>query len=146
MRRLFVAVLVVRLFDEFELEFDGVPIELPRSRKACELLAWLAVHPGPHARSRLAATFWPDVLDSGARASLRSAVWALRAALGSMAGEWLRTDREVVELRPDGLDVDLRAFDRLVAAGQPEQADRLRRGEVLRRFDADWVFELRDAV
>ncbi|MBP2328363.1 tetratricopeptide (TPR) repeat protein [Kibdelosporangium banguiense] len=134
--------LAVRLFGAFEVVADGTPVVLPRQRKACELLAWLAVHPGQHARSRLAARFWPDVLDASARASLRSAIWTLRGALGP-AQAWLQADRERVELRADGLTVDLRVFDELVAAGKLAEAERLRRGDVLHLFDSDWAFELR---
>ncbi|HWF74294.1 MAG TPA: hypothetical protein VG186_13175 [Solirubrobacteraceae bacterium] len=43
-------------------------------------------------RAELASRFWPDVLDQSARASLRSAVWALRRRLG----EALVVDRERV--------------------------------------------------
>ncbi|GAA4293614.1 hypothetical protein GCM10023148_56250 [Actinokineospora soli] len=62
------AMLVARLFGEFAVEVDGAPVALPASRKAVALLAWLAVHPGPHPRARLAAGFWPDVVDASARA------------------------------------------------------------------------------
>ena len=56
------------------------PRPVPASVGRC----WPAspLHPGAHPRGELAARFWPDVLDSSARASLRSAVWALRRALG----------------------------------------------------------------
>ncbi|MFJ8962819.1 AAA family ATPase [Lentzea sp. NPDC102401] len=134
--------LAVRLFGAFEVVADGTPVALPRQRKACELLAWLAVHPGQHSRSRLAARFWPDVLDASARASLRSAIWTLRGALGP-ARAWLLTDRDRVELRANGLTTDLREFDELVAAGKLAEAERVRRGEVLHLYDSDWVFELR---
>ncbi|MFI6095096.1 ATP-binding protein [Lentzea sp. NPDC051213] len=134
--------LAVRLFGGFEVVADGTPVVLPRQRKACELLAWLAVHPGQHSRSRLAARFWPDVLDASARASLRSAIWTLRGALGP-ARAWLMADRERVALRADGLTIDLREFDELVAAGRLAEAERVRRGDVLHLFDSDWVFELR---
>ncbi len=133
---------MVRLFGAFEVVADGTPVVLPRQRKACELLAWLAVHPGQHSRSRLAARFWPDVLDASARASLRSAIWTLRGALGP-ARAWLLADRERVELRADGLTTDLRVFDELVAAGKLAEAERVRGGDVLHLFDSDWVFELR---
>ena len=75
------AVLEVRLLGELGAELDGSAVTLPTSRRACLLLGWLALRPGPHSRSRLAALLWPDVLDASARASLRSALWALRAAL-----------------------------------------------------------------
>ncbi len=45
------------------------------------LIAFLALHPGAHERDALAARFWPDL--PTARANLRTAVWALRRALGA---------------------------------------------------------------
>ena len=131
----------IRLFGELAAEVDGGPIALPASRKAGELLAWLAVHPGPHDRARLAAAFWPDVPDSSARASLRSAVWALRTAFGE-AAKHLPAKRDSVELAD--ITVDLREFDELVAAGRFDDAERLSRAELLHRFDAEWVFDLRE--
>ncbi len=100
-----------------ELRLEGATAALPASRRARALLGWLAVHSGGHHRSRLAGLFWPDVLDASARASLRSAVWALRPALGSC----LVTSRDTVSLGGDAR-VDLREFRRLIAIGQPEAA------------------------
>ena len=138
------AVLEVRLLGELGVEFDGTAITLPTSRRACALLALLALQPGPHSRSRLAALLWPDVLDASARASLRSALWALRAALGPAAGEYLHTGRDYVELAGDGLLIDVRELERLLAAGRPREAIALHRGDLLSQFDADWVLDARD--
>ena len=41
----------------------GGELDAPASRRARSLLAWLAYHPGLHPRARVAAVFWPDVLD-----------------------------------------------------------------------------------
>jgi DNA-binding SARP family transcriptional activator len=131
----------IRLFGELSAALDGEPLRLPASRKACALLAWLALHPGGHGRGRLAAVFWPDVPDSSARASLRSAIWALRAALGE-AAEHLVADRDIVELR--GSAVDVREFDEAVATGRLIEAERMCRDELLHRFDAEWVFDVRE--
>ncbi|MGD0701613.1 MAG: AAA family ATPase [Trebonia sp.] len=138
------AVLEVCLLGELRVEFDGAPVTLPTSRRACALLAWLALRPGPHSRSRLAALLWPDVLDASARASLRSALWALRAAFGPAAGEYLHTGRDYVALAGDGLRIDVREFERLLAAGCPLEAAALHRGDLLSQFDADWVLDARD--
>jgi DNA-binding SARP family transcriptional activator/tetratricopeptide (TPR) repeat protein len=121
-----------------ELRLAGAAAELPSSRRARALLGWLAVHPGRHHRSRLAGLFWPDVLEASARASLRSAIWALRPALG--AG--LSTSRDTLML--DGsLLVDLWQFRRLLAAGEQEAAVALCSGELLQDLDDDWVIEAR---
>jgi DNA-binding SARP family transcriptional activator len=138
------AVLKVRLLGELGVELDGTAIALPPSRRARALLAWLALRPGPHSRSRLAALLWPDVLDASARASLRSALWALRAAFGPPAGEYLQASRDYVELAGDGLLIDAREFERLLAAGCPLEAVALHQGDLLSQFDADWVLDARD--
>ena len=57
-------------------------MDLASAARARGLLAWLAVHPGTHARSVLAARLRPDVRDDSARKSLRQAAWSLRTALG----------------------------------------------------------------
>src|SRR3954468_236013 len=77
---------------------------------ARELLAWLALHPGPHPRLELAMRFWPDVLETSARASLRTTLHELRRALGD-AAEHLAVDRERVGLVD--VSVDLHALERL---------------------------------
>src|ERR1700758_4985182 len=117
-----------RLLGELGAEVDGIAITLPTSRRAWALLAWLASRPGPHSRSSLAALLWPDVLDASARASLRSALWALRAAFGPAAGGYVRAGRDFAELAGDGLRVDVREFARLLAAGCAAEAVALHRG------------------
>src|SRR3954469_10361693 len=75
------AMVRVRLLGGLTVQVDGHPRPPPASRRASSLLAWLALHPGEHARGAAAAVFLRDVLDASARASLRSAAWALRRAL-----------------------------------------------------------------
>src|ERR671932_981813 len=76
----------VRLFGGLALESGGAALDPPASRRARELLGWLALHPGRHARAAVAARFWPDVLDASARASLRTTLHELRRALGPAGG------------------------------------------------------------
>lgn len=135
----------VRVLGSMRVELDGRAIEPPASRRAWSLLAYLAIHPGPHRRGDVAARFWPDVLDSSARQSLRSAVWALRRALGP--GERLLvTTREEISLdRTDGLRVDALELERLLAEGQPEEALALGEGELLAGFNEQWALDARAA-
>src|SRR3954463_8680096 len=86
------------------LEAGGRPLAVPASRPARELLAWLALHPGPHPRLELALRFLPDVPEPGARGSLRTTLHELRRALGDEASH-LRVDRERVELAGAWVDV-----------------------------------------
>src|SRR5688500_16927520 len=86
----------------------------------------MAAHPGLHPRSRVAPIFWPDVTDATSRASLRTALWALRKALGD---DVLVLDRHAVGLRDD-VWVDLR---------QPEPPP----GDLLPGIEAEWADEVR---
>ena len=140
------AMLEIRVIGELEVRLAGKKAALPASRRVRALLGWLAVHPGRHPRSRLAGQFWPDVLDASARASLRSAIWALRSALGPDFGSYLVTDRETVTLAADGLSVDLQEVRRLIAQGQPGAALDLCRGDLLQELDDDWVVEAREEL
>jgi len=123
---------------------EGRQVALPSGSRLRTLLAWLALYTGPHPRARLAARFWPDVPDSSARASLRSAVWTLRGALGP-ASACLAADRACVGLRDGWVRVDLHEFNELAAAGRLHEAVALCRGELLQELDDDWVYEEREA-
>src|SRR4051794_24242991 len=136
----------VRLLGTVGAELDGRHIEPPPSRRAWALLAWLALHPGGHDRGTLAARFWPDVLDASARASLRSAVWALRRALGPGAEAQLVATRERVGLDPAaGLSVDALEFEALLAGGRPAEALALGDGELLAGLPDEWAAQAREA-
>ena len=140
------AMLEIQVIGELEVRLAGAKAELPAGRRVRALLGWLAVHPGRHPRSRLAGQFWPDVLEASARASLRSAIWALRSALGPDFGSCLATDRDTVTLAADGLWVDLQEVRRLIAQGQPAAALDLCRGDLLQELDDDWVVEAREEL
>ncbi len=140
------AMLEIQVIGELEVRLAGAKAELPAGRRVRALLGWLAVHPGRHPRSRLAGQFWPDVPEASARASLRSAIWALRAALGPDYGSWVATDRDTVTLAADDLWVDLREVRRLIAQGQSAAALGLCRGDLLQELDDDWVVEAREEL
>src|SRR5256885_13562566 len=116
----------VHLLGEMSVEADGTRLSPPESRRAWALLAWLALNPGGHPRGEMAARFWPDVLDSSARASLRSAVWSLRRALGPDGGPHLVASRDAIALEDAWCDAV--EFQRLVAAGSLEGALELCQG------------------
>ena len=98
------------LLGELTVENDSGPVELGGSWRARSLLAWLALNPGNHQRGDVAARFWPDVLDSSARASLRNALWAIRRSLGSDATQALVASRERVGLERPAVWIDADAF------------------------------------
>ena len=129
----------VLVLGSLTVERDGAVVALPAGARVRGLLAWLALHPGPQSRATVAARLWPDVLDTSARASLRTAVWELRKALSDAGGTILRTTRDDVELAADWVDRD--AFEH---ASDPDEALALVRGELLAGLEEEWVLEPRD--
>jgi predicted ATPase/DNA-binding SARP family transcriptional activator len=133
----------VRLFGGLALESEGVALPMPERRRACSLLGWLSLHPGMHPRSEVAGRFWPDVLESSARKSLRTELVAVRQALGAQAGA-LAATRDTVGLAGDEVVVDAREFDRLVREDRLLEAVDLCSGELLAGLDDDWIYEARE--
>jgi DNA-binding SARP family transcriptional activator len=133
-------VLRARLLGGLEVELNGTAIDSPVTQRPWTLFAYLALASKPVSRSELANQFWPDVLDQSARASLRSALWALRRQLG----EWLVVDGEHVGLRDGGtVWIDAREFERL-ADSAPQEALELCRGKLLEGIEAEWALAARD--
>jgi DNA-binding SARP family transcriptional activator len=135
----------IRVLGELQVEVDGRAWTPPASRPAQALLGYLALEPGPHRRHEVAAALWPDVLDASARGSLRSAIWALRRALGRGAEDRLIATRAELGIVDDPmLWVDLRAFKDALRDGRPDAALELRRGALLEGFEDEWAVHARD--
>src|SRR4051794_5903277 len=134
----------VRLFGGLALESDGVPLPVPERRRACSVLGWLALHPGMHPRSEIAGRFWPEVLDSSARKSLRTELVAVRRALPAAGEGVLVATRDMVGLAGAGVFVDAREFDRLVRSGRLRAAVDLCEGDLLAALDDEWIYEARE--
>ena len=137
----------VRVLGDLDIELDGSALEPPASRRARSLLGWLALDRRMHSRSRLAARFWPDVLDESARTSLRSALSALRRSLGPNSERYLIAGRDDVGLAGDSeVWTDVAEFEHCVEHERLEDALALCRGELLAGLDEDWVYERRDEI
>jgi DNA-binding SARP family transcriptional activator/tetratricopeptide (TPR) repeat protein len=136
-------VLEVRLAGGLGVRADGTELAPPASKRARAVLAFLALHPGPQPRARLAARFWPDVLDASARASLRVALTELRQALGPAAGYVVAT-RDSVALDGADLRVDVRVFQRALEDHDPERALEACGAPILEDFEEEWALEARD--
>src|SRR6185312_14000442 len=135
--------LEVRLAGGLALRADEDDIAPPASKRARAVLAYLALNPGPQHRGRLAARFWPDVLDESARASLRVALTELRQALGPAAGI-VQATRDTVALEGPELKVDTRAFQQALDEGDPARALEACSAPILDGFDEEWALEARD--
>jgi DNA-binding SARP family transcriptional activator/tetratricopeptide (TPR) repeat protein len=136
-------VLEVRVLGGLSAEAGGRPVDLPADARARELLARLALSPGPHSRSALAGRLRPDVPEDSARKTLRNALYELRRALGPAGRDALEVTGLQVGLS-DAVRVDLWEFRRRVAEGDLEAAADMRHGELLDGFDGDWALRARD--
>ena len=133
-------VVTVRLLGELQARARGQVVPPPAHPQGSALLAWLALHPGEHDRGPLAALLWPDLAPSGARTALRSAVWALRRALGPDEAEVL-AGRTTIGLR---CVTDLQEFETLLEAGDTAGALVRGRGRLLPGLDEHaWVLAAR---
>ena len=124
----------MRLLGGVAAESDGEQVTL--SPLAGRLLALFALRPGPHDREAAAALLWPGSARPAARANLRTAVWALRKAVGD---DPLIASRTAVGLRPDAVTVDLAECRGRAAAGDVAAAAVLCRVELLPGFAEDWA-------
>ncbi|MFZ0907717.1 MAG: AAA family ATPase [Mycobacterium sp.] len=133
----------VRVLGDVRIDVDGVAVGLPDSLRAVALLGWLATHPGSRSRSEIASVLWPDVADSAARSSVRTALWALRRAFGDHADDVLDTSRNQIGLH--NVDVDVVRFDELVAEDRLEEALAISSGDLLAGLDDEWAILARES-
>src|SRR5437773_5037342 len=129
------------LLGGFQARLDtGQALGLP-TKKAQALLTYLAIPLGrPHPRDKLAALLWGGIREESARASLRQALFAIRKALRETKPPALMLEGETLALNRSVVDVDVAAFERLVAEGAPEalaKAAALYQGDLLAGFAVD---------
>ena len=84
------------LYGPPRFELDGSPSTI-KERKAIALLVYLAVSATRHSRDALAAMLWPKQSQSAARASLRHALWSLKAA---GLGETIDIEQDKIGIHP----------------------------------------------
>jgi DNA-binding SARP family transcriptional activator len=126
--------LVVHLFGALALERGGRELAPPDRLHGRLLLAYLALHPGAHARGDLADLLWPAVPADSGRSSLRSAVASVRRAVGETH---LEADRETVALT--SVWTDALVFRELLRAGEFERALELADAPLLQGLTGGWV-------
>ena len=73
------------LFGKFALMGQGVPVKFATDH-ARALLAYLAVEPGTHDRSALAALLWPEQPENAARQNLRQTLLHLKQGMRTISG------------------------------------------------------------
>ncbi len=96
----------IRTLGELSVLHDGAAIKLPTSRRTRALLAYLALTDRPQRRDRLCEVFWE--IPDDPRGALRWSLSKIRPLVNDQDSERLLADRERVQLKGPGLDVDLR--------------------------------------
>jgi DNA-binding SARP family transcriptional activator len=134
----------LRLLAEFQLQVDGRPMALPHSVE--RVVAFLGMHRGPVARTRLAATLWPDVADQRANGDLRSALWRLRRFTGVIEV----TDNRLALAKDVEIDVaELSGLTQALIAGPTRPAldrlpDLVDAEDILPGWDEEWLIAERE--
>src|SRR5580658_7639276 len=139
--------LSVRMLGPLTILRDGASVELPTSRKARALFAYLALASGAVARSRLCDLLWDAPNDP--RGELRWCLSRLRSVLDDDVRKSVITSECGVALDLSDCLVDAIEIDRIAKAGVPSLAeDRLAalgalfRGELLDGIQLDASPEL----
>jgi TolB-like protein/Flp pilus assembly protein TadD len=127
--------LSMSVLGELRLARDGTALELPPSRKARALLAYLAVTARPHRRERLCAMFWDTPDDP--RGALRSSLSKLRAVVDGPERRRIVAARDTVRLDSTDIEIDLYAVRRLACEQKHalERAAQRFRGEFAEGLD-----------
>lgn len=99
----------LHLLDGFAAEASGHGRLAIKNRKACGLLAYLALRPnGCETRERLCGLLWSDSSEDQARASLRQCLKQLRGLFDTIGSHALQTERQEVALDLTGIHLDLK--------------------------------------
>jgi DNA-binding SARP family transcriptional activator/Tfp pilus assembly protein PilF len=110
---------------------------LPRPKKARAALGYLCLAPGARSRTRIASMLWDRVSADQARASFRTALSNLTAAMGSLAPELISTGQATVRLNTDVCWIDALALVKSPFSDDATRADLavLCPGELLEGLD-----------
>lgn len=118
---------------QFEVRTLDGPVELPRSKKARALLAYLAVKRRPQTKDHLVQLFFAETRDP--KGGLRWTVSRLRAALDR---DFLLSTDSSITLRPDAFEVDIELLSEAAAANPSAEA----LGALERSIDGKFLADL----
>jgi len=113
-------VIEINLFGDFEVLENGVAINLPPSKKARALLAYLILTKRPQRREHLCELFWDTPHDP--KGSLRWALSKLRAAFDEEHRNRFIADRERISFDISGLHLDMDDIESLITSEDADKA------------------------
>lgn len=115
------AQLAIEVFGNFAVKIGTSEILLG-NRKSRAVVGYLALSDRPReARERLVGLLWSDSEEEKARGSLRTTLHEIRGAFHAAGYEGMLTDKLQIGLRPEGLDVDVKAVLAEARAGRPHR-------------------------
>ncbi|WP_416676117.1 BTAD domain-containing putative transcriptional regulator [Egbenema bharatensis] len=142
----------IKLFGEFCLIANGLPVAGVNSERLQALLAFLLLHRNtPQPRQQVAVQLWPDVTDADAKANLRRRLHELKQLMPE-SDRWLRIEPKTVQwVQNSDCFLDIAAFEAAIASTHPtqsalEQAARLYQGDLLPSCYDDWIVPYRDQL
>jgi DNA-binding SARP family transcriptional activator len=157
------AQLQLSLFGQLSCTINGIPIPGLESRRAQELLGYLALQRRPQHRETVAVAIWGDRPDQQARKGLRQALWQLQAALETSATgnstPFLLVEGDMIGFHPHAdlwIDAEVMelAYAQVQALNgnvlQEEQATQVRsavqlyQGDLLEGWYEDWCVAERE--
>jgi len=157
------AQLQISLFGKLYCAIDSIPLSGLESRRAQELLAYLALKQRPQHREALAVTLWGDRPDQQARKTLRQALWLLQTALETSAADnrppFLLVEGDTIGFHPCAeLWIDAGIMELAYAKIQTHNGDMLReeqtaevrcavqlyQGDLLQGWYEDWCIAERE--
>ena len=152
----------IALLGDLRVQYAGQTITRFRTQKTAALLAYFAYHGNRlHSREEIAGLLWPDSDASAGRASVRTALAALRQQLElphTVAGSVILADRSHIGLNPAAFVTDVHAFEARIRIGRDvsgtsddrfrahTQAIELYTGELLPGYYEEWIFPQRDQL
>ena len=141
----------LRLLGVAGVSAQGTELRFTR-RKAVLLLAYLALHPEPQTRERVAEALWPRTAEEDARRSLRVTLTEVRKVLGDAAV--VQGDTHSLRLNKNAFSGNVDALELLQLSKQTEspskaqlqQVEILYRGDLLQGYEESWVLEWRQRL
>jgi DNA-binding SARP family transcriptional activator len=126
-----------------------MPVPLPVSRKAVQLLCFLALSGrAPLGRDTIAGELWPSEETEEARSRLRGSLYELQRAMPPPRGHWLHLEAETIVWNPAAdLRVDIEDFE--AAARDPSRAREaatLYRGDLVESVYDEWAVAPRERM
>ncbi len=125
----------IRLLGPLAVARGGAHVELPPSRKARALLAYLALTPQPVSRSTLCELLWDGTDDP--RGELRWCLSRVRTVLGDAAP--LISHEDAVRLDVSGVAIDVAALDAALTSARVSDLDVDRCRQLLTLFGGDFL-------